>query len=56
MGEETGPGEAEGLDRFLFFLGGMSFWMAVFGTVIIDRIASVNRANSGSVGGVFMKK
>jgi hypothetical protein len=51
---ETEAGEAEVLDRFLFFSSAMRLFISVLETVIIERIASVKRVNSGLSGGVFM--
>jgi hypothetical protein len=55
---------APGYDRLLLngylhqtgfrFSASMHLFSSVFDTVIIERIASVNRANSGLSGGVFM--
>ena len=54
MDEEAKAGEAEDLVRFPFFFGSSCFLRSDFDTRMIVRIASVNRANSGSLGGVFM--
>ena len=46
--------EAEALDRFLFFVAAMRRSISTFDTLTIARMASVNRANSGLSGGVFI--
>jgi hypothetical protein len=47
-------GEAEVLDRFLFFSASMRFCNSSFDTFMILRMAEVNRANSGLSGGFFI--
>jgi hypothetical protein len=47
-------GEAESLDLFPFFAAAIRRFISTFDALTIVRMASVNRANSGLSGGVFM--
>jgi hypothetical protein len=53
FGAQTGTREAEVLDGFCFSAS-MRRFSSTFDTLTIVLMASVNRANSGLFGGVFM--